>query len=59
MNQLIHSISEVYHTNLNTGLTSILWISYIGLNLYYLFYLHNNNCDCVQKSYRLYCLILE
>ena len=58
MNQLIKSISEVYHTNLNTGLSIILWISYLGLNIYYLFYLHFIDCDCIHKLYRTYCIIL-
>ena len=58
MNEIIKSVSEVYHKNVNTGVTSVLSISYIVLNLYYLFYLRYKKCDCIQKTYRIYCIIL-
>ena len=49
----------MYIDNINTQVSTILWISYVILNLYYLYYLKHIKCDCYNLNYRNYIIILS
>ena len=59
MNHAIYTISDMYIDNINTHVSTILWISYVILNLYYLYYLKHISCDCYNLKYRTYIIILS
>lgn len=59
MNHAVYTISDMYIDNINTQVSTILWISYVILNLYYLYYLKHIKCDCYNLNYRTYIIILS